>query len=141
MNTSRKSRIAVGIVGPCLLGSLIMATGLFMGDVINGSGINPTEFIGILLFCIFFSIPFMGIQSTVYALLMEFVVGKRTDNLYLFIGASGMLGTMAGMTLVLIDFNTIAIPINGAVTGLIIGRKLYFMHERELYCADEYEST
>ena len=72
----------------------------------------------------------MGIQSIVYALIMEFFVAKKTNNLYVFVGLSCMLGLLSGFSLALMDFTSTIFPIVGCLTGVIVGWKLYFLHDR-----------
>ena len=131
MKKTRTNRMLVGIFWPSFFGTMFTAVALFVTSVIkHDSNFNIGDFFGMIFFFYVFSLIFMGIQSIVYALVMEFVVAKKTDNFYVFLGVSSLIGFLAGISLVLIDFESVIFPVVGLLTGLIVGWKLYFMHER-----------
>jgi len=139
MKQSRKNRIIIGIIGPCILGSLFFATAFYISKFTNDFSIpNLNEFPEILLFSFIMSIPFMGIQSIVYSLVMEFFISKKIYNMYIFIGGSILLGTVAGMSLSLIATARIdVITVVGSLTGLILGYVLYLLHDKPLLSIHE----
>lgn len=130
MNKLRIKRISIGIFGPSALGTLFMVAWLFWERVINDNMyFHLKEAFPVLVFYYVASVIFMGIQSIAYAMIMEFIISKRTNNLYIFIGVSGLLGFLAGMSLILIDFQPELLSVIGLLTGLILGWILYFLRE------------
>ena len=131
MKKSRTLRITLGTVGPLILGSLCMC----ILEFISAFEQNKTDvtaisnYIKMFVFFFIFSIPFMGIQAIIYALTMEFYISK-TNNFYLYVSASTVLGFTAGLSIMLGTNLYIPMLIIGILTGLILGLILYFMHER-----------
>ena len=134
MKQSRTNRIIIGVIGPCILGSLFFVSVFFLSKFANDFSIpNLNEFPEMLFFSFIMSIPFMGMQSIVYSLVMEFFISKKIDNIYIFIGGSILLGTVAGMSLSLMATARIDVfTVVGSLTGLILGYVLNLLDDKQL---------
>jgi hypothetical protein len=108
-----------------VFGSIIM-TGIVVVSESHG-GFDISTLLQSLLGGVFvfflFAMIFIGIQSIVYSLLMEFVVNPYIKNRFMAVLASVSLGTLSGTVLNIDSFALI-----GAAVGLIVGIILRSMY-------------
>ncbi|WP_434777006.1 hypothetical protein [Neisseria sp. Ec49-e6-T10] len=71
----------------------------------------------------------MGIQSIIYALLLEYLVNQKIKNNIITVATSTILGIASGMSLIFLDEDA-PMPIVGTTVGLIVGIIIRFMYLR-----------
>lgn len=115
--TTRLRRLLLAIVAPAILGSLIS----IIPELID-TLLGPQRFIlktinqGLILVPMAFI--FMGIQSLIAALLMEFVVLRLATTRPQIVFSGAVLGTLCGATIAML---TPIFTLVGLLVGLILG--------------------
>lgn len=108
-NKRKWLRIILAIVLPVPLGVLcILVITHDLARVIEDNGST-------FFFLLLFGYLFTGLQSILYALLMEYLINPKVQNHYLVVLSSMVLGTLSGIPVFIIG----VIP--GAVVGLLMG--------------------
>jgi len=122
---NRLARILMGVFFPVLIQTVL----LLIYTVID-SGVNAfrgfEHVAKLVLFYIVYGYVITGLQSLVYALLMEFIVNANIENHISTILASGLLGLLSGLSVILILTGGNFTDIEGwllmsTVTGLFMG--------------------
>ena len=124
---NRVGRLLVGLLGPAIVGSFILMVFVFVSAGIKeGPSIEIFQSVlkGFVIFLVAGSI-FIGLQSLVYTIVMEFIVRPKVRLRNAFLVASCMLGAASG-SIVGIIFDDLPFLITlGTVTGLLTGLILY----------------
>jgi len=124
---NRVGRLLVGLLGPAIISSFIIMVFVFVSaGTKEGLSIDTFQIVlkGFVLFLVAGSF-FIGIQSLVYTIVMEFIVRPkvRLRNAYLLV--SCMLGAASGLVVDVIFDNRPFFIIFGAIIGLLTGLILY----------------
>ena len=124
---NRVSRLLIGLLGPAIVASFILMLFVFVSAAIKeGPSIENFYRVskGFIIFFIGGSI-FIGLQSLVYSIVMEFIVRPKIRLRNVFLLTSSLLGAASG-SIVGIIFNDLRFLVAlGAVTGLLTGLILY----------------
>ena len=126
-NLNRVGRLLVGLLGPAIVGSFIIMVFVFVSAGIkDGPSIEMLQSVlkGFVVFLVA-GLIFIGLQSFVYTIVMEFIVRPkvRLRNAYLVV--SCMLGAASGSIVDIIFDDFPFVTILGAITGLLTGLILY----------------
>ena len=124
---NRNGRLLVGLLGPAIIGSFIMMVFVFVSAGIKeGPSIEMFQSVlkGFVVFLVAGSI-FIGIQSFVYTIVMEFIVRPRVRLRKAYLVGSCMLGAASGTIVDMIFDDFPFLTIIGTITGLLIGLILY----------------
>jgi hypothetical protein len=124
-------RLLIGILLPITIGSIIFAGIAFASELKGNINIPelPLLVTGLFVMGLFifpFAMIFVGIQSIVYSLLMEFVINPWIKNNFVAIMVSILLGTLSGYVL-----KEDLLALIGAIVGLIVGVILRSMYSFE----------
>ena len=114
-------RILLGIFSPGLIGLLLLTaySFLFSSDQ-NTNTFNLHSFFELLLF----SYLFVGIQSILYSILMEYLINRRIDDHTLVVAYSACHGTLSALPF----YVSPEIIYIGFITGLIAGVLLRYLY-------------
>lgn len=129
LNTSRVRRLLFGALTPPLLGGLAFWMPVFVSDLTNSTLqlkdlYGHTELLGITLL---FAFAFMGIQSAIYSLLMEFFGRRIARHRWQLVGISIVLALLSiivfikGEMFSFFLFTSIAV---GFLVGYVLSRTL-----------------
>ena len=124
---NRVGRLLVGLLGPAIVGSFILMIFVFVSAGIKeGPSIEIFQSVlkGFIIFLVAGSI-FIGIQSLVYTIVMEFIVRPKVRLRKVFLVVSCMLGTASGSIVGIIFDDLSFLMTLGTVTGLLTGVILY----------------
>lgn len=110
------TRLLLGFLMPPILGVSLY----LLAHWISMPEAQFTEVIAVLGLGIYFGFIFVGLQSIIFTLLMEFFVRKRITVDWTAIKISALLGLFAGITLVSI-LDTLWILSFGVFVGAIVG--------------------
>jgi hypothetical protein len=119
----RALRIIMGIFLPAIVGTLLFGMTVAFS---NWDGDLIESVFALLGSIIIFFIPamlFVGIQSIIYAFLMEFMVNTFVKNDVIAVVISVLLGLLSALV-----FGSGAMMMVGAVVGLIVGIMLRVMY-------------
>ena len=124
---NRIGRLLVGLLGPAIASSFIIIVYVFVSAAIK-EGPSIEMFQSVLKGFVVFLVAgafFIGLQSLVYTIVMEFIVRPkvRLRNAYLI--GSCMLGAASGSIVDMIFDGFPFFTILGTITGLLIGLLLY----------------
>lgn len=124
---NRVGRLLVGLLGPAIISSFIIMVFVFVSaGTKEGLSIDTFQIVlkGFVLFLVAGSF-FIGIQSLVYTIVMEFIVRLkvRLRNAYLLV--SCMLGAASGLVVDLIFDSRPFFVVFGTMVGLLTGLILY----------------
>ncbi|WP_434777229.1 hypothetical protein [Neisseria sp. Ec49-e6-T10] len=136
--TKRLKRILVAILLPPPLGVFILSIYILCIDLFRGFDVDlfPNLIKSLVLFTPIAYILF-GLQSILYAFVMEFFINPNIKNSFFVIIFSILLGMLSGIVLGLMGTDGLAIGVLiGAVVGLIVG-----MIVRRMYCRYLVEET
>lgn len=124
----RTIRIVVGFITPSLLGALLVINWTYvLGRAEELSATNIVYDVFISYFTtVAYAFLLIGIQSLVYACLMEFLVAPTVRKFYLYILVSCLLGALTGAS-VLMFIDSMYFIIIGVLVGLIVGIGLYLL--------------
>lgn len=132
---TRNLKLLVGFISPPIMGVFIMV-GYDLVLRINKSPIDANYLLDQLQtmpVAIFFAFLLMGLQSAVYALLMEFIITPYVKKTSWFIASSCMLGCCFGLTLLFVlpaEAST-QVLFTGASVGIILGYWLNKINKRK----------
>lgn len=116
------SRILIGFLGPAPLSLLfVIFIGEFKREVSTEITLATATIQGFLALLLI-AYLFIGIQSLVYAVLMEYVINKYIANTIFAVAISTVLGACSGATISQTHL--------GTFIGLILGVVLRFMYAR-----------
>ena len=116
-------RMAVGIFMPAIIGTLLLSLLMFFVTYPKAlSRFNEQSYIGILVF----AYMFVGIQSVIYSMIMEFWINPKIKSSLAVVGISALLGAFSGVFV----FGYF-LAIIGSLTGLIMGIYLRYSYVRE----------
>lgn len=138
----RVIRLAAGLLLPGFLGALLWIAITSINALIAGDRITDSGFFPFLLFMSMMAYFFVGIQSLIYSILMEYLINRNVNNNILAVFFSVILGFLLGPILfIILAFFTsgYSIPageigivtflsITGAVVGLIVGIILRWLY-------------
>lgn len=109
---TRLRRLMFSVLTPPVAGGVILA----LIDILQAG--TFASYWPTILTIIFFSYIFMGLQSLVTGLILEFIVLRFASRQYQIVISSALLGTLAGATLAWMS--PIFIP-TGVIVGLMVG--------------------
>jgi len=124
---NRVGRLLIGLLGPAIIGSFIIVVHVFVSaGVKEGLSIEMSQNVlkGFVLFLLAAPI-FIGLQSLVYTIVMEFIVRPKVRLRYVYLVASCILGTASGLVIDVIFNDHPFLSIIGTITGLLTGLILY----------------
>lgn len=121
----RTYRFFLALFGPVSLA----AVGIFFLELFRGEIGGIGEAFGGIAFLIVFGALYMGIQSFIYALLMELVVIPRVQSFSGFSFLSGVFGYFAGLSIEP-DKPLGEISVTGACVGIAMGVLLFRVSSR-----------
>lgn len=118
-------RMAVGVFMPAIIGTSLLF--LLMSFVTQPQSSMPSSlyadgFKGMLVF----AYMFVGIQSIIYSMIMEFWINPKIKSSFIVVGISAALGTLSGVVI----FGYF-LAIIGFLTGLIVGLYLRYSYAKE----------
>ena len=124
---NRVGRLLVGLLGPAIVSSFIIVGFVFVSAGIK-EGFSIEIFQSVLKGFVIFLVAgsfFIGLQSLIYTIVMEFVVRPkvRLRNAYLVV--SCMLGAASGLVVDVIFDEPAFFIIFGTIIGLLTGLILY----------------
>ena len=121
--SSRAYRLVVGFISPPLIGTFLALTIGLAHQLFTA----PRDFASIASAFLYFpivllgAVMFVGIQSLLFSLVMEFVVRSRVPGRRGFLAAAGGLGLLAALVpAVYIDAPELFLPL-GVVVGVAVG--------------------
>ena len=120
-------RLLVGLLGPAIVSSFIIMVYVFVSEGIKeGPSIELLQTVlkGFVLFFVAGSI-FIGFQSLVYTIVMEFIVRPKVRLRIGYLVVSCMLGAASGSIVDKIFDDFPLLTTLGAITGLLTGLILY----------------
>ena len=124
---NRVGRLLVGLLGPAIVSSFIIMVFVFVSAGIK-EGLSIEIFQSVIKGFVIFLVAgliFIGLQSLVYTIVMEFIVRPKVRLRNKFLVASCMLGATSG-SIVGVIFDDLPFFITvGTVTGLLTGLILY----------------
>lgn len=124
---NRVGRLLVGLLGPAIVSSLIIMVFVFISAGIKeGLSIEIFQSVlkGFVIFLVAGSI-FIGFQSLVYTIVMEFIVRPIFRFRIVFLVVSCMLGAASGSIVDMIFDDFLSFTILGTITGFLTGIILY----------------
>ena len=124
---NRVGRLLVGLLSPAIVSSFIIMVFVFVSAGIKeGPSIEILHSVlkGFVIFLVAGSI-FIGLQSLVYTIVMEFIVRPNVRLRNQFLIASCMLGAASGSIVGIIFDDFPFLIALGTVTGLLTGLILY----------------
>lgn len=135
---NRVGRLLIGLLGPAIIASFILMLYVFVSAGIK-EGPSLESFYTVVKGFIIFLVAglfFIGLQSLVYSIVMEFIVRPKVRRRYAFLLTSCFLGAASG-SIVSIIFDDLQLFIAlGAVTGLLTGLILYDKHMQSSHSKD-----
>lgn len=111
---SRIKRLLLGVFLPAIIGALIFVIEDFFRSIVNDKPL--VNYFEIFPFILLFAYMFVGIQSVIYSLIMEFLVNNRIKNNIVVVLLSTVLGILSGIIFLRTEF-----IITGAITGFVMG--------------------
>lgn len=127
LKLNRVGRLLVGLLGPAIVGSFIIMVFVFVSAVIKeGPSIDIFQSVikGFVIFLVAGWI-FIGLQSLVYTIVMEFIVRPKVRLRNNYLVTSCMLGAASGSIVGIIFDDLLFLITLGTVTGLLTGLVLY----------------
>jgi hypothetical protein len=127
MRNSVSSRLVIGLFGPAIFGSLMVVVFIFVpAGISEGLSIEMIRialggFVILLLGASFF----IGLQSFLYTIVMEFIIRPRVRRRGAYLLASCMLGAVSGLAIDVIFEDHFYFSIFGLLTGFLTGLILY----------------
>ena len=124
---NRIGRLLLGLLGPAVIGSFITMVFVFVSAFIKeGPSIEMFQSVlkGFVIFLVVGTI-FIGLQSLVYTIVMEFIVRPKVRMRNAYLIGSCMLGAASGLIVDMIFYDFPFLTVLGAITGLLIGLILY----------------
>ena len=120
----RLIRLAIAFFLPAILGAILFVSLINVQMLIEGK---------FLLLSIIYGYMFGGIQSLLYALLVEFLLIPSVQNVFHFVLFSSTLGSLAGLSINLIlsglDTSTLVFITIGGLVGLVLGSILFTIRD------------
>jgi len=130
----RNSRLLIAFIAPPIMGSFILVSHDVL-DRISGGHMGGDELLHQLRampIAIFFAFLLVGLQSMIYAIVMEFLITPYVTKTSWFVVSSFLLGACLGLTLLFVLPAEAApqITFTGAVVGTILGFWLLKINRR-----------
>ena len=124
---NRVGRLMFGLLGPAIVASFIIMVFVFASaGMEEGLSIELFQIVlkGFVVFFVAGSF-FIGFQSFVYTIVMEFIVRPKCRLRYAYLIVSCLLGAASGSLVDMIFDNFPFLTILGTITGLLTGLILY----------------
>ena len=134
-----KGRLIVGILGPSFIGSIICSL-IFVGsEIVLGDAVDTLFYLANgFMFLYLIGLLTVGIQSIVFACVMEFLIAKITTSLLIIVIVAATLGFLSaiGAVIILDGYGSSSsfsetLRLIGLSVGVILGFVLHRMHRFE----------
>ena len=135
-----KGRLIVGILGPSFIGSIMFILIPLGTKIVSGGDASNALFNFANGFVVLYLFAFVsvGIQSIVFACVMEFLIAKITTSLLIFVIVAATLGFLSaiGAVIILDGYGSSSglpetLRMIGLSVGVILGFILHRMHRFE----------
>jgi len=129
---NRLTRMLMGILLPAVVqASIVVIYILITFDTDGYSGF--TDFIQFVFLALLMGYMLVGLQSIVYAFLMEYVINPKLKNHVVVVLCSGLLGLLSGYSVVLVTgtpgdiahWNVVSL-LTGLIMGVILRRNYHY---------------
>ena len=124
---NRVGRLLIGLLGPAIIGSFMMMVFIFVSAGIK-EGLSIEIFQNVLkgfVILLLAASIFIGLQSLVYTIVMEFIVRPKVLLREAYLVASCMMGAVSGLVIDILIDDPPFFSIFGTITGLLTGLILY----------------
>ena len=119
---NRTGRLLIGLLGPAIISSFLIVVCYFvLAGKKDGLSIEifPIMIFGFFV-SLFTALIFIGLQSLVYTITMEFIIRPKIRNRFIYLFVSCMLGAATSWTIEYNSYFSIFGTIIGFLTGLIL---------------------
>ncbi len=124
---NRVGRLLVGLLGPAIISSFVIVVYIFVKEGVK-EGLSTDLFHslpkGFIVFLVAGSF-FIGFQSLVYTIVMEFIIRPKVRLRYAYLTVSCMLGAASGLVVDVVFDGRPIFVIFGMMVGLLTGLILY----------------